>query len=506
MSIDGTSPSFRKVWEGDTKIVIGVDIGPTQSGIAFTFLEKGANQVIHRVTRWPGQEGRDQQSRIPTLIWVPKAVAFGAEAQLYTVEEEAEDNGWVLAKHFKLHLHPIDMQARHWIRLDRKLSLPPGVTLRQIYSDFLGYLLKHTKEFFESRIIDGKTVWQKHSPTMEVVIAHPNGWGVREQAFLRSAAVDAGFSTADKASAKIRLGQTLQCAMPEVLRSILPYIRLFPPLPFLSLREKRPSACVQAGAIFVDCEAEKFLRRTLTGAGFSSYEVDEYTRTGVRDFEGSIKRVFNDETTEGWIYIGNLRFSNTAIRVRRGRMSLPGSTIKGFFDVCVNEIISSVDEQLSNLIVPHILLVGGFGDSPYLRREFQKRYEPQGCRVTSTNDSSSKAVADGAVIWAVTHVPLNRVPRLSWGFDTSVVFDPSDPDHLERQALVTPSARKIVPGRWKCLVKRGIMLDDKHLITKIPFSLELSLSSAELGEFKFDLYSYSGDDEPAWMRDKQGDP
>jgi hypothetical protein len=39
---------------------------------------------------------------------------------------------------------------------------------------------------------------------MEVVIAHPNGWGIREQAFLRTAAVNAGFAAPDKASSKIR--------------------------------------------------------------------------------------------------------------------------------------------------------------------------------------------------------------------------------------------------------------------------------------------------------------
>jgi hypothetical protein len=39
---------------------------------------------------------------------------------------------------------------------------------------------------------------------MEVIIAHPNGWGIREQTFLRSAAVAAGFSTTDQASTKVR--------------------------------------------------------------------------------------------------------------------------------------------------------------------------------------------------------------------------------------------------------------------------------------------------------------
>jgi hypothetical protein len=82
--------------------------------------------------------------------------------------------------------------------------LPPGVTLRQIYSDFLGYLLKHTQTYFEDRVLDGKQTWETYKPTMEVVIAHPNGWGIREQAFLRAAAVDAGFVDLDNAPSQVR--------------------------------------------------------------------------------------------------------------------------------------------------------------------------------------------------------------------------------------------------------------------------------------------------------------
>lgn len=84
------------------------------------------------------------------------------------------------------------------------IALPPGVSLRQVYADFLGYLLQHTKSFFEDRILDGKQIWMRYQPKMEVVIAHPNGWGIREQTFLREAAVEAGFADRASAPTKIR--------------------------------------------------------------------------------------------------------------------------------------------------------------------------------------------------------------------------------------------------------------------------------------------------------------
>ncbi|CAE6372167.1 unnamed protein product, partial [Rhizoctonia solani] len=214
-SVDGNGRTISQLgpWEGETKISIAIDIGTTYSGVAFTFLQKGSSPVIHRVTRWPGQEAHQQQSKIPTLIWydtTQKAVAFGAEAQLDEIKEQVEDNEWFLAKHFKLHLHPDNLKAKHDLKLD---ALPPGVNLEQIYSDFLRYLLKHTKAYFEDRVLDGKKIWEKYSDKMEVVLAHPNGWYCREQSFLRSAAVVAGLAGEDTASSRIRFVTEAEAAV-----------------------------------------------------------------------------------------------------------------------------------------------------------------------------------------------------------------------------------------------------------------------------------------------------
>jgi hypothetical protein len=51
--------------------------------------------------------------------------------------------------------------------------------------------------------LDGKTIWQNYKPNMDVVIAHPNGWGIQEQTFLRTAAVAAGFTSASQASSRV---------------------------------------------------------------------------------------------------------------------------------------------------------------------------------------------------------------------------------------------------------------------------------------------------------------
>ncbi len=97
-----------------------------------------------RVNEWPGQEAHNSESKIPTLVWydgkkkvrephylmhisIPalifsrfydQAAAFGAETLSAAMEDEAEENGWTLAKHFKLHLHPQTMK-KHNLTVDR---------------------------------------------------------------------------------------------------------------------------------------------------------------------------------------------------------------------------------------------------------------------------------------------------------------------------------------------------------------------------------------------------
>lgn len=81
--------------------------------------------------------------------------------------------------------------------LNDLIALPYDVTLEQVYSDFIAYLSKNTRSFFEKKVLGGKAIWERLFPTMEIIIAHPNGWGTPEQGFLRKAARRAGMASKD---------------------------------------------------------------------------------------------------------------------------------------------------------------------------------------------------------------------------------------------------------------------------------------------------------------------
>ncbi|KAG8686232.1 hypothetical protein FRC11_009311 [Ceratobasidium sp. 423] len=182
---------------------------------------------------------------------------------------------------------------------------------------------------------------------MEVVVAHPNGWGVREQGFLRLAAVDAGLVDAANASRNVQfvteaeasvhfcihhtnLGSHLQpgtnfvvCdAGGSTVDTILYSVTSTHPI--LEFGERRASACVQAGGIFIDSEVEKFLQRSLAGAGLDQDDITDYIKAGVKDFESFAKRAFGSETGGQSVAIAGTRFNNSAIGVRHGRMTISG--------------------------------------------------------------------------------------------------------------------------------------------------------------------------------------
>ncbi|CAE6494346.1 unnamed protein product [Rhizoctonia solani] len=516
---------FDSVWEKESRIMVGIDIGSTQSGVAIAFLQKGVKQTIHRVTQWPGQ-ALEHQSKIPTLVWYDnygKAKYFGAEAITEEARENAEDQGWTLAKRFKLHMHPSEMREKYSIKLE---PLPNGVTLPQIYADFMNYLLKHTEPFFKDRIVDGPTVWEGYKDSITFVIAHPNGWGIREQEFLRKAAIEGGLVGASNAKTQVRFVSEAEASVHYCLSHSNISSRLRTGLnfavcdaggstvdttvytvtamsPVLKLAEKRDSACIQAGGLYVDDAVEKYLKEVLVGAGIDGDDIKEYVQEAVRDFEAFPKRLFSDSSDNLKIKLGDRGLTNPDIHVRRGVMTVHSPTPKWFFDHCVKAITKSIDDQIRGANVSHILLVGGFGDSPYLQQQLKERYDPLGSQLTTANDSTSKAVAEGAIMWNTMTSVFSRAPNWSYGIQGYVRFDSYSSDHRERTTFTAQDGYEKVTGVWCEIVKKGVSVNVND-VSRQQFFRTYSTPRPNLESIEIALYSYSGNDHPNWLRSKGG--
>ncbi|KAG8739178.1 hypothetical protein FRC10_006069 [Ceratobasidium sp. 414] len=360
--------------------------------------------------------------KIPTLVYYDKddkvvsdehfqAVSFGAEALKPETADKAEEQGWRLARYFKLYLYPEAIKQKHNLKVQ---PLPTGITLDKIYTDFMGYLMKHTQEFFETRIIDGRKVWEDLHKDMTIVLAHPNGWTIREQNFLRKAAVAANYTSEAKAHAQIHFVSEAEASVhfcvfkSDIGNRLNPNVNFIvcdaggstvdttaycvkSVSPMLELEEKA-LACVQAGAVFVDLECEKHLAGVLNRIGLDDDERNDYLRSGIKDFESSAKRAFGSAGPDGELLEHRIdmgcRLQRPEFKIRHGAITLSSDTIQTFFDNCVEETVASIRQQMSGLNPKHILLVGGFGDSPYLRNTLLSEFNSAECQVTVAYDST----------------------------------------------------------------------------------------------------------------------
>jgi tRNA A37 threonylcarbamoyltransferase TsaD len=62
--------------------------------------------------------------------------------------------------------------------------------------------------------------------------------------------------------------------------------------------------------------------------------------------------------------------------------------VESFFRPCCEVIGESVREQLTGFKSEHILVTGGFGESPYLRKYLQDEFGRSSCKLTILNDGT----------------------------------------------------------------------------------------------------------------------
>ncbi|KAH7323441.1 hypothetical protein B0J17DRAFT_742988 [Rhizoctonia solani] len=538
----------NRKWKGETKVVVGIDIGTTQRAVAIGLLEHGSYNVakaLHSVTEWPGQDLK--QAKIPTAIWYDtngKAVSFGADTITPEIEERAEDSHWFLAKYFKLLLHPEELKVRGNLEIESestnlKISIALedpfryGVTIEQVYSDFMKYLLEHTEKYFKDRIIDGEKLWSRHRNKMEFVIAHPNAWRTSQQTFLRKVAVQAGLVSSTQAKSNIRFVSEAEASIhfcladPKLnLRSHLKPGTIFAvcdaggstvdttvytvtsTTPSLTIEEKKASGCVQAGGIYVDEATKRYIQTALRKAGVSDEEdVAEYVKVGKRDFEAGVKRLFSNEAKDHFIKLGERRVNFPLASIRRGHMVLPNTVIKQFFDDCVKQIFASVDEQVQGIDTSHILLVGGFGDSPHLRGEFRNRYAGQECQVKLTESSTAKAVANGTIIWSYSGgyrgIVTSRAPRSTYGATCAVIRDSGNPNHQGRESYVGVDGCERLSGKWDTIVTKGVPLQI-HSVNRSSYVMNYTTPHPNLANFEQAIEAYINENPPYWSQNNDG--
>ncbi|KZV96876.1 hypothetical protein EXIGLDRAFT_400207 [Exidia glandulosa HHB12029] len=472
-----------KPYQGREKLLFAIDIGTTMTAVFRVHLLRGNIPDITPVSRWPGQEHALGDVKCPSVILynaAGQAIDFGTGA----LDKARQDKTTHVVRCFKLHAHPRSMRNANAIQVP---PLPEHVTLRMVYADFLRFVFNHARDEFQQSFADGERLWQRLGTSFELVLTVPNAWSSAEQAFLREAVILANVLPEDFPDNRLAFVSEAEASVHFALvktniASRLEADTVFAVIdaggstvdttvyrcnatgPQLQLVEITGSECVQAGSVFVDEAFEQHLRTSLAT---SRYGTDAYIARMVKEFESKIKRRFaGTEDTKVPLEFG-VEEQDPAHCINEGRYGIAPDVLKKAFEMPVGAITTSLYRILHRAAADCqiFLLVGGFGESPYLKSSLKEGLRYRGAEFILPADPTSKAAAFGACVWKIKQYVSARASRWTFGVSHHQIYDPTV--HMERRHLVSvdPSGDSIVPGCFRVFVRKHQVVDNDESVT-----------------------------------------
>lgn len=516
-------------YDGEETIVVSIDIGTTHSAAAISYLQPGEFPKVESVSHWPEQTLVVGDTKFPTLIAYQNSVPklYGTEAAEYLNDDEYE-----IARWFKLHLHPESMTVSDQPPPYGSLTnqpvnfgippLPVGVSLQMVYVDLLRYVWKAVRAFFEERyrLSNGPAVWKRLHDDIVIVLCVPNGWDISQHTFLRTAAIEAGlvtetnadrrldFITEAEASVHFAMEYTegsnwlkkgamfaIMDAGGSTVDSTLYECKSISPL---QLEEVCASECIQAGGVFVDCAAQYFLKTKLRD---TKYEEDDRIADLVKQFEVKTKRTF-DGSRDSNLVCGSGRDNDRSLGILNGRMTLTRAEIENMFAETILKAVDSCLKLLRRGKIHHLLLVGGFGESPYLRKRLWECFDEFGTEVVTIREPSKKAAAEGALLWFNRQFVRARAVRFTYGLQVSATYKESI--HSERADLVridTDGTRRIQV--FNPIIKKDqVITGSWEEITD--YAWNYKTIPKQLGNVSLDIFVWEGSGMTKWTRRPDG--
>ena len=153
------------------------------------------------------------------------------------------------------------------------------------------------------------------------------------------------------------------------------------------------------------------------------------------DFETSVKRKFTGDETNIVVRVTGLA-DNAEKGIKRQKMTIAGHILKSLFDPVIATITTLVKSQLRQANnAKAVILVGGFGQSAYLRKCIEKMIANHIEVLQPANGWT--AVVRGALIRALgqdapdtSRIAIaSRVARKAYGVSCSVSYDPTIHEH-----------------------------------------------------------------------------
>ncbi|KAJ2992967.1 hypothetical protein NUW58_g1990 [Xylaria curta] len=470
---DGWSTNLDS--DNDDVLVIGIDFGTTFSGVAWATAAdfKSKTDQINIITNWPGC-GREE-GKAPSEIFYE----YGEMSWGYLVPADGDPVRW-----FKLLLvqeEDLDptLRSSEFILRARQFMRVEGKTAVDLITDYLRVLWAHTLETIAKA--RGQSVLD--ALRFHVVITVPAIWKGYARRDMKQAAQNAGIladrlagethlsfvpepeaaalSTLSEPGRKVSKGDIfLVCDAGGGTVDLITYlVSNTNPITMEEAVEGQGGLC---GGIFVDQAFEVKCKKCLGRRWdrLSKNDINDVMRQdwerGVKpQFMPSLDRDYPIRVPAGAFPDGNTSDNKCDPIIKNARMMFTRDHIKDIFDGVFKDIDNLIDDQIQSAkakeaSITGIILVGGFGASPYLYEHLRNRYKASGidilqsggmrprtaiCRGAVTKgflDIASQGQSDSLDVDTLPIKVISTIARASYGAGYKCQFIPGTHEEIDK--------------------------------------------------------------------------
>lgn len=407
------------------------------------------------------------------------------------------------------------------------MFIPPGKSAEDVFTDYLEWMMDWVEKFIVTHHQGGEQLVAKTKGNRLLVLTHPNSWAGAQQAAMRRATVRAGVvPDATRAATMVRFLSEAEASLTYALMSSamsswtqagssvaivdagggtidMTAYAIETTEPHLSVKEVCVPQCFLEGSITVDNQAIALIRSKLAG---TRWDNDEDLETIMHDFIRTVKHTFSNDRNPCVIKIGTSVDNDESIGLIKGMLVLQGHEVASLFSRSISATVNGLRTIFADYapgMAKRVALVGGFSESVYLRESVAKALGP-GVALAKPDNATAKAVASGAVAWAIDGVVTARVAKLWYGVRCAVTLDARKQSHIDRlkTRIVSADGEVRIPDAFHPLYAKGQEVKAADTV-KQSFSMTKALDEKLTGSF--DLIIYRGDDTPPEFVDEESD-
>ncbi|PVH93403.1 hypothetical protein DM02DRAFT_619306 [Periconia macrospinosa] len=471
-------------------MVIGVDLGMTCTGVAYSNLSIGSS-TVRWVQKWPGRM-QANENKVPTVVVypfddpTPSSWGFASETTIETTATDKEYKEW-----FKTCLDPVRLAKR---QEEDPEEAPKNIQeVEKWYEDYMRKMYEYLS-FKLGGELSG-TTWEE--ARIEFIFSVPTTWPpIPVVENFRRIATLAGFGSIKSHSVSIGLTEAEAAAVhisteaPGIFRpndillvcdagggtTDLSVLRVTTPngspdSQDISLQQLDVVFGETIGSAAIDYEFEKMVSERLERANETAplnidYQDAAWEMMKSRDFQ-AVKCEYGapDDTPLFSIAIPRLPYTynhpDPEMRIKGGEMTFNREDLQRLFDKQIKKLIKLIDTQFLNLDnrypgeqVRHLVLSGGLGNSAYVQQRLRTQYSasslPNAQNVTlRISPDPQLAVCKGMVSDRVRKILTSksvlgtRCCRSSYGTMCKIRYDKRDPEHAGKELYKDPYNGKL---------------------------------------------------------------